>query len=478
MLTPRPRTSVLAALLFLLPIGGSATAQPAIVEAAAPLPAAAAEPPPELLSRERLGPRLLQLRFATEAMRDIRPGNPYADGTTGVRVLLPPGYDRQPGRRWPVLYLLHGCCDSAFSGRPESLGYRSWTERGQAEQLTEDAPFIVVMPDGLNAGWYADQYGAAGEGGPRVETYQLRQLVPWVDAHLRTDARRAARAVAGLSMGGYGAMSYAARHPDLFSFAASWSGAVDNGHDSYVYPVPSPTTSDGVTVLDLRAPSGTWGVRALHEVRARMHNPVDLAENLRGLALVLRTGDGRKPDGSTDSVEAGVHDESATLHRRLLEMQIPHEWDDYGAGEHTWPHFSRGLAQLVGPLTRHFDRGVKAPAAFSYLVGEERSDVHGYRLAADRPHLELARWELSPMRIAVRGSGDQLVTTPRLYRPFGRYRITATRNGQRQVLQTTADGTGRLSLRLRTDRVSSGQQFRTGTTTRLNTVDVLVEHAS
>ena len=55
---------------------------------------------------------------------------------------------------------------------------------------------------------------------PKLETFTIEQLIPWVDGHYRAAARRRGRAVAGLSMGGFGAMSYAARHPDLFASAA------------------------------------------------------------------------------------------------------------------------------------------------------------------------------------------------------------------------------------------------------------------
>src|SRR5262245_51144740 len=132
-----------------------------------------------------------------------------------VRILVPAGYEG--GRtRYPVLYLLHGAGDT----------YATWTERTDVQELTAGLPLIVVMPDGgrdANAGFYSDWV----DGSRQWETFHTRVLPRWVDRHFRTLPQRRHRAVAGLSMGGFGAMSYAARHRALFRAAASFSGAVD-----------------------------------------------------------------------------------------------------------------------------------------------------------------------------------------------------------------------------------------------------------
>ena len=82
---------------------------------------------------------------------------------------------------------------------------------------------LVVMPDAGTFGWYADHYN----NGPRWESYHVGELIPWVDATLRTKPERAERAIAGLSMGGHGTAAYAGRHPDLFAAAAPFSGVVN-----------------------------------------------------------------------------------------------------------------------------------------------------------------------------------------------------------------------------------------------------------
>ena len=93
--------------------------------------------------------------------------------------------------------------------------------------MTAGQPLIVVMPDGGRGGWYSNWHNGGRGGPPAWESYHIGQLIPLVDRRFRTVAARRGRAIAGLSMGGFGAFSYAARHPDLFTAAASFSGGLD-----------------------------------------------------------------------------------------------------------------------------------------------------------------------------------------------------------------------------------------------------------
>ena len=89
---------------------------------------------------------------------------------------------------------------------------------------------IVVMPAGGRAGWYSDWPGRTdGNFAPLWETFHVHQLVPWVDANFNTSGTRSGRAVAGLSMGGYGALRYAGRHPHLFSAVGAFSAGTTSG---------------------------------------------------------------------------------------------------------------------------------------------------------------------------------------------------------------------------------------------------------
>lgn len=129
------------------------------------------------------------------------------------RVVLPPGYALVTARakRYPVLYLLHG-----WGGN-----YDSWLSRSSLRRYAAEHQLIVVTPEGGN-GWYTD-----APGGEPYESHLLRELVPDVDRRFRTIAARRGRGVAGYSMGGYGALKLGFRHPELFGFAGSTSGALD-----------------------------------------------------------------------------------------------------------------------------------------------------------------------------------------------------------------------------------------------------------
>src|SRR4051812_9458635 len=177
----------------------------AVLVAPAPAPAAPAQL--TLQSVAPPAPRLDQLTFSSPAL----------ERTTKVRVLHPAGFDPATDRL-PVLWLLHG----GFGG------FKDWTTTGDAEALTAGLDLLVVMPDTGPGGWYSDWKDPATSQGPmRWETFHIRELYPWIHAHYGGRADRSGNAIAGLSMGGFGAMHDASRHPDLFSFAASFSGAVD-----------------------------------------------------------------------------------------------------------------------------------------------------------------------------------------------------------------------------------------------------------
>ncbi|HEX8503581.1 MAG TPA: alpha/beta hydrolase family protein [Pyrinomonadaceae bacterium] len=129
------------------------------------------------------------------------------------RVVLPPGYGLVTSRstRYPVLYLLHG-----WGG-----DHDSWLTHSSLARYAAERQLIVVTPEG-GAGWYTD-----APGGEPYESHFLRELLPDVDGRFRTIRDRRGRGIAGYSMGGYGALKLAFKHPELFAFAGSTSGALD-----------------------------------------------------------------------------------------------------------------------------------------------------------------------------------------------------------------------------------------------------------
>ena len=133
------------------------------------------------------------------------------NATLPYNVILPPDYRSSSATRYPVLYLLHG-----LGGH-----YGDWVTHTNLADYAAQYRMIVVTPEG-NDGWYVD--GASGSN-DKYEAYILQELMPDVDKRYRTIQSRYGRAVAGLSMGGYGAIKYGLKYPSTFAFAASMSGA-------------------------------------------------------------------------------------------------------------------------------------------------------------------------------------------------------------------------------------------------------------
>ena len=141
------------------------------------------------------------------------PGASWGHSFTRSYVYLPPNVST--GKRYPVLYVLHG-----FYGSPSSIVY-GIALGDTADRLIQQGlvrPFIMVAPSGNASTLYGGEWT-----GPR-ESFVVDSVVPGADARLPTIAQRSGRVIAGLSAGAYGAVDIALRHPQLFATAESWSG--------------------------------------------------------------------------------------------------------------------------------------------------------------------------------------------------------------------------------------------------------------
>jgi S-formylglutathione hydrolase FrmB len=151
-------------------------------------------------------------------------GNLFGDSPRRtVFVYLPPGYAKQPERRYPVVFLLHG-----YQGNGKQwLGGAEWDLREVMDRLIaagKSREVLVVMPDvksRLGGSFYTDSVAAGN-----WDEFLSRELVAHVDRKYRTLARPASRGVAGHSMGGYGAILLAMKHPETFGAAYAHSPAV------------------------------------------------------------------------------------------------------------------------------------------------------------------------------------------------------------------------------------------------------------
>ncbi len=132
------------------------------------------------------------------------------------RVLLPCGYQRGV-ERFPVLYLLHGLYGD----------YLNWDTNTHLERYASHYKLIVVMADAGDS-WYTN---SATDPKDKFEDYIARDMVAEIDGKFRTLRSRRARGIAGLSMGGYGALKIALRYHTDFAFAGSLSGALNAPRD-------------------------------------------------------------------------------------------------------------------------------------------------------------------------------------------------------------------------------------------------------
>jgi S-formylglutathione hydrolase FrmB/endo-alpha-1,4-polygalactosaminidase (GH114 family) len=393
----------------------------------------------ELTGRTKVDPRLIQLDFDTPAIA----------GGTGARVLLPPGY-RDSGRDYPVLYLFHG------AGYDET----SWSTEGEVERIVGNRKLIVVMPRGGGNGYYSDWYNAGDFGPPAYETFHVRQLVPFIDKHFRTRKRRSGRIIAGFSMGGFGAMSYAARHPGEFSGAFSFSGAINTD-----YP-PFQPIGEASSLEDTGEYAAIWGPRQTEEVRWRARNPFDLAPNLRGMTLQLRTGNGMGggPFGGKpfDPIEFGVHEMATQMDRKLTGLGIPHLFQDYGPGAHEFPYYRRDLTRSLPAMMASFRNPPKPPRRFTFRAAEPDYTAYGYRVRLDRPELEFSELRGSTRRarrFTLTGSGLAKIRTPARLRPHRRYEVRTAVDGERRVRTVRSDGRGRMRMTIDLGESSPFQEY-------------------
>jgi S-formylglutathione hydrolase FrmB len=148
-----------------------------------------------------------------------------------VNVLLPAGYDANPDRAYPVLWLLHGA----------NGGADTWAS--DIEELAAGLPAIIVMPDGGTFGMYMDWWNNGSRANPSWATYHLRLLKDTIESRYRILPERRWHAIGGISMGGQGALRYAGLLPGYFGSVLGFSAALPN--------MQAPEVQFGLSVLGL-----------------------------------------------------------------------------------------------------------------------------------------------------------------------------------------------------------------------------------
>jgi S-formylglutathione hydrolase len=289
-----------------------------------------------------------------------------------VSIYLPPSYQTSPDRRYPVLYILHGFTDSDdhwFGVKPPSTNVSALLEKdvdkGSAREM------ILVMPNAYTR--YAGSFYGSSVTTGDWETFVTRELVAYIDGHYRTLAAPANRGLAGHSMGGYGAVRLAMKHPDVYSSVYAMSAccltpdipaadtvekaeAVRTGEDfdkaafntKVTMGLAAAWSANPKTAPYFDLPRKDGKIQPFVIAEWYANSPVAMlgqyAANLKKLhALALDIG-----------LQDGLLTENQLLDRLLNDLSIPHTFETY-EGTHTskiserletkvLPYFSKNLS--------------------------------------------------------------------------------------------------------------------------------------
>jgi S-formylglutathione hydrolase FrmB len=251
-------------------------------------------------------------------------------------ILLPPGYEAETARRYPILYFLHGLGDNEQMF-VHSGGFNLVEDLWEGGKIGD---FLIATPAG-GASFYINSY----DGKRRYEDFFVGEFLPAIERRYRVRAGRASRAIAGISMGGYGALHLAFRHPDLFSAVSAHSAAL-------IEKLPTVTVADPAASGRVRVPGNVFGSPPDRAFWDR-NSPLVIARtaNLAGLKIYFDCG-------SED--DYGFNAGAEALDRTLTKRHIAHEFHIY-PGAHNWPYFAEHLPASLEFHSRAF--GLPATSA-------------------------------------------------------------------------------------------------------------------
>jgi S-formylglutathione hydrolase FrmB len=232
----------------------------------------------------------------------------------GYAVSLPASYARDTSRRYPVVIFLHGLFNSE----------RDWEGRGveaRVEALRaagKIGEFIVAVPYGANS-FYLN-----GKDGTRYEDAIVKDFIPFVDKTYRTTAMPRERVIEGISMGGYGALTIAFKHPEMFVAVAAHCAAVFEE-----LPKPPTSATDQRGAYRYQIASKIFGAPPDPQFFST-NNPLDLAaanaDKIRSLKIYFDVG---------EQDRYGFADGNRRLDAALTKAGVQHEFHS-GPGDHGW----------------------------------------------------------------------------------------------------------------------------------------------
>jgi S-formylglutathione hydrolase FrmB len=249
-------------------------------------------------------------------------------------VYLPADYDHS-NRRYPVLYLLHGYSD-------DETGWAQFGEAhliaGRMMQTGEVPPMIIVMPD-AGVTWYLNSQ----DGKVRYEDFFTQEFIPHIEGKFRTRNAKEFRAIAGLSMGGYGALLMALKHPSLFAAAAPLSAAVWT--DDHFKSMEDASFNRFFGNIFGPNPAGESRLNA-HWYQNSVLKLVETTplESLKKIRFYIDCGD-------DDFLIKG----NMALHSAMIDKKVPHEFRVRDGG-HTWTYWRTALPEVLRFVGESFHR--------------------------------------------------------------------------------------------------------------------------
>jgi len=259
--------------------------------------------------------------------------------SVGYCVVLPADYEASSSQRYPALYFLHGLFEDEHSWI-ERGGEQIWSSLTDQGELTK---FIVVLPAGGRTFYVNSQ-----DGHERYEDFFIQELIPEIDRRYHTLGVAGERGISGVSMGGYGALHLAMRHPEVFGSASAHSAAL-----LPKFPDPLPTEGRwGFYARVLQEPFGS----PLNETYWEANSPLTLAEHperFSQLALYFDCGDHDR---------YGFEEGAGLLDQILTQKGFPHTFA-LRPGGHGWDYLHQYMQFSLEFHSKSFTQALKAGLA-------------------------------------------------------------------------------------------------------------------
>lgn len=238
----------------------------------------------------------------------------------GVVVITPSNY-ADKGKKFPVLYLLHGMSDT----------HTKWVKTvPNIKNLADQYQIMIVCPDGGYSSMYLD---SPIDPASQYETFIAKELLKYIDTKYKTVASKNGRIITGLSMGGHGALYLAGRNPETYIAAGSMSGATDTWKLGFKEWAEKEV---GKWLGSFKANPELW----------RQHSVIHNLHLLKKANIPFY-------------IDCGVNDflleENRELHRRMVYENIAHEYIERPGG-HEWPYWANAIVYQLGYLTQFLKR--------------------------------------------------------------------------------------------------------------------------